>query len=198
MSVDLGPIDVLGADAVGQPGQRRFRLFAQNIRGSVVVWMEKEQLNSLSLAIDRFLALITEGQVLRTEAVAGRQPLPPEMPTDFPRQPTYDIQMGQMRLNYDERRALFMLSAVPLEILTERGQEPQLVLREDRALAFLFTHQQAQRLSSTITILITSGRPVCPLCGVPLEEGPHACEKQNGHHDILRIERATEEDEGEE
>src|SRR5437868_2629959 len=131
MSADLGPIDVLGADAVGQPGQRRFRLFAQNIRGSVVVWMEKEQLNSLSLAIDRFLALITEGQVLRTEAVAGRQPLPAGMPIDFPRQPTYDIQMGQMRLNYDEHRALLMLSAVPLEILMERGQEPQLVLRED-------------------------------------------------------------------
>src|SRR5437667_12903835 len=112
MSADLGPIDVLGADAVGQPGQRRFRLFAQNRRGSAVVWMEKEQLNSLSLAIDRFLALITEGQVLRTEAVAGKPPPPPGMPADFPRQPTYDIQVGQMRLNYDEGSEMFMLSAV--------------------------------------------------------------------------------------
>src|SRR5438876_10436099 len=154
MSVDLGPIDVLGADAVGQPGQRRFRLFAQNARGSAVVWMEKEQLNSLSLAIDRFLALITEGQILRTEAVAGRQPLPPGMPAGFPQQPTYDLQVGQIRLNYDERREVFLLNVVPLEILMERGQEPQLVLREDQSLAFLFTQQQAQRLSSAIAILV--------------------------------------------
>jgi uncharacterized repeat protein (TIGR03847 family) len=198
MSADLGPIDVLGADAVGQPGQRRFRLFAQNAHGSAVIWMEKEQLNSLSLAIDRFLALITEGQILRTEAVAGRQPPPPSMPAGFPRQPTYDLQVGQIRLNYDERREVFLLNVVPLEILMERGREPQLVLREDQSLAFLFTQQQAQQLSSTIAILVTSGRPVCPLCGASLDGSPHACEKQNGHHDILHIERETETDEEEE
>ena len=83
--------------------------------------MEKEQLNSLSLAIDRFLALITEGQILRTEAVAGRQPPPPGMPAGFPGQPTYDLQVGQIRLNYDERREVFLLNVVPLEILMERG-----------------------------------------------------------------------------
>ncbi len=197
MSVDLGPIDVLGADAVGQPGQRRFRLFARNAQGSAVVWMEKEQLNNLSLAIDRFLAFITEGKILRTEAVAGKQPPPAGMPADFPQQPTYDLQVGQIRLTYDERRAVFLLSVVPLEILMERGREPQLVLREDRILAFLFTQQQAQRLSNTIAILLTYGRPVCPLCGAPLDGSPHACEKQNGHHDILRIEREIEEDEEE-
>ncbi|HZT98480.1 MAG TPA: DUF3090 family protein [Ktedonobacteraceae bacterium] len=198
MSVDLGPIDILGADAVGQPGQRRFRLFARSTRGSAVIWMEKEQLNSLSLAIDRFLALITEGQILRTEAVAGNRPSPGGMPADFPRQPTYDLQVGQIRLNYEERRAVFLFSVVPLEILMERGQEPQLVLREDRTLTFLFTQQQAQQLSNAIAILVTSGRPVCPLCGTPLDGSPHACEKQNGHHDILRIERETETDEEEE
>ena len=112
MSVDLGPIDILGADAVGQPGQRRFRLFAQSTRGSAVIWMEKEQLNSLSLAIDRFLALITEGQILRTEAVAGNRSSPAGMPADFPRQPTYDLQVGQIRLNYEERRAVFLFSEI--------------------------------------------------------------------------------------
>jgi len=81
--------------------------------------------------------------------------------------------------------------------LMERGQEPQLVLREDQSLSFLFTQQQAQRLSNAIAILVTYGRPVCQLCGAPLDDGPHACEKQNGHHDILRIERETEADEEE-
>ena len=52
MGIELGPVWLLGADAVGQPGQRRFRLFVQSARGSAILWMEKEQLNSLSLSLD--------------------------------------------------------------------------------------------------------------------------------------------------
>src|SRR5690349_24708320 len=100
MSVDLGPIDILGADAVGQPGQGRFRLFARRTRGSAVIWMEKEQLNSLSLAIDRFQALLTAGQILRTEAVAANRPSATGMPAKLPRQPTYDRHAGQIRPTY--------------------------------------------------------------------------------------------------
>ena len=40
MSVELGSVRVLGADAVGQPGQRRFRLFVQTARGSAIMWMQ--------------------------------------------------------------------------------------------------------------------------------------------------------------
>ena len=76
MSVHLGPARVLGAEAVGQPGQRRFRLFVQSARGSAVMWLEKGQLNSLSLALDRSLALISDGKVLRIEARAGEPPAP--------------------------------------------------------------------------------------------------------------------------
>jgi hypothetical protein len=40
-----------------------------------------------------------------------------------------------------------------------------------------------------------AGRPVCPLCHEPLDEGPHACEKQNGHHQIIQIMEDEEEEE---
>ena len=53
MSVDLGSVTVLGADAIGQQDQRQFRLFAQSVRGSVLMWLEKEQLDGLSIALDR-------------------------------------------------------------------------------------------------------------------------------------------------
>src|SRR5213080_4888176 len=71
MNIELGRVDVLGADAVGQPGQRRFCLFARSWSGSAVMWMEKEQLNRLSLTLDQAMAQLSEGQVLRTEAQAG-------------------------------------------------------------------------------------------------------------------------------
>ncbi len=80
-----------------------------------------------------------------------------------------------------------MLINVPLEIVMERGREPQVILQEEDTLSFRLTLQQAQQLSSTITVLVISGRPVCPLCRTPLDGGPHACVKQNGHRELAQM-----------
>jgi uncharacterized repeat protein (TIGR03847 family) len=198
MSTNLGRVTLLGAEAVGQPGQRRFCLFVESRRGSAIMWMEKEQLNRLSLTLDKVLAQLTEGQVLRTEAQAGLRPTPPGMPPDFPQTPEYDFRAAQMSLTYDERDAMFIFAVAPVEIVLEPGPEgeaePQALVHEEDALSFLFTHTQAQELASTINMLITGGRPVCPLCGVPLDGSPHACEKQNGHHEIIQIIEDEEEE----
>jgi uncharacterized repeat protein (TIGR03847 family) len=193
MSTDLGPVDVLGAEAIGQPGQRRFRLFVHSQRGSAIMWMEKEQLNNLSLALDRFLAQLSGGQLLRTEAQTGERPTPAGMPANFPLTPDYDFQVAQIKIGYDERSNRFLLSLTPLEILLEPGQEPQAVIDEEASVAFFFSLQQAQQLSVDINTIVTSGRPVCPLCGTALDGSPHACVKQNGHQQIVLV----EEDEGE-
>lgn len=198
---DLGVAEILGAEAIGQPGQRRFCLFARARSYSAVLWMEKEQLLNLSLVIDRMLAQISEGSILRTEAQVGG--LPPveggDMPGDFPTLPDYDLQVGQLRLSFEGEREAFALVAVPFEIEEDESGEPQIALRSDDALSFLFTMEQALNLTSRITFLVNSGRPVCPLCHLPLDGGPHACVKQNGHREILQVltEEADEEDEDE-
>lgn len=184
---DLGPVDMVGAEAIGQPGQRRFRIFVLVRAISVAIWMEKEQLHTLSIALDRILAQLSEGQILRVEAQADPLPPPEGAPANFPAKPDFEFQVGQLRISYDERRDLLILISVPLEILLEPGQEPQLILREDDGLSFRFTIQQAHHLSSMITVLINSGRPVCPLCHTPLDGGPHACVKQNGHRELAQI-----------
>ncbi len=194
MSVDLGRVNILGADAIGKPGQRQFRLFAQSAAGSTLMWLEKEQLDGLSVALDRSLALITEGQVLRTEAqaVVGEPRSVEGMPADFPKTPGYEFQVGQMRLNFNEQDTTFELNVVPLEVIMERGQEPQVRMREEDVLSLIFTQLQAQQLSSLIRKVITGGRPVCPFCHTPLDGGPHACVKQNGHREVLQIEEGEE------
>ena len=188
MSLDLGSLDILGAATVGQPGQRRFCLYVQGRRGSAIIWMEKEQLNRLSLTLDQVLAQLTEGQVLRTEAQVGGRPAPTGLPADFLSAPEYDLRSSQLALTYDERDEMFTLIVTPVEILLELGQEePQALIREDDAVSFHFTQKQAQELASTITVLMTGGRPACPLCQAPLDGGPHACVKQNGHHEIVQL-----------
>ena len=187
MSKDLGPIDIVGAEAIGEPGQRRFRLFAMIDDTSVALWMEKEQLNNLSIALDRILAQLTEGRVLRTEAQASTPEPPQGAPANFPAKPEFEFQVGQLRISYDERRNLLVLTSVPLGIVMEPGQEPQVILRDEDTLSFRFTLEQAKELTSSITILVSGGRPICPLCRMPLDGGPHACVKQNGHRDLVQV-----------
>jgi uncharacterized repeat protein (TIGR03847 family) len=187
MSRDLGPVEIVGVEAIGQPGQRRFRLFALVRDIAVALWMEKEQLNNLSIALDRILAQLTEGRILRTEAQASIPPPPEGAPARFPAKPTYEFQVGQLRISYDERRNLLVLISVPMEIVMEPGQDPQVILREDNSLSFRFTLKQAQHLTSSITMLVSRGRPVCPLCRMPLDGGPHACVKQNGHRELVQV-----------
>jgi uncharacterized repeat protein (TIGR03847 family) len=194
MSKDLGPINALGAEAIGQPGQRRFRLFVRSKRGAAFIWMEKEQLNHLSLIIDRFLAQLSQGQVLRTEAQAGGLPATTtSLPVDFPLSPEHDFQVAELRINYEERRSMFQLVAVPLEIIMQPGEEPAARINVTNAVSFLFTQQQAQALTNTIAAIVPAGRPVCPLCGTPLDGSPHACVRQNGHREIVPL---VEDDEG--
>ena len=186
MSKDLGPIEIVGAEAIGQPGQRRFRLFAMIHNISVALWMEKEQLNNLSIALDRILAQLTEGRILRTEAQASPPAPPRGAPASFSATPEFEFQVGQLRISYDERRNLLVLTSIPLGIVMEPGQEPQVILRDEDTLSFRFTLQQAKELTNSITILVSGGRPVCPLCRAPLDGEPHACVKQNGHRELVQ------------
>jgi uncharacterized repeat protein (TIGR03847 family) len=188
MSTELGAAITLGAEAVGQPGQRRFRLFVESRRGSAVMWMEKEQLNRLAFALDRALAQVTQGQILRTEAQASAPSPPPSMPADFPPSPEYDFREAQIGLTYDPRDEVFALTIAPVDIIMEPGQEPQALVREDDSVSFLFTAPQAHALTSAINAMLSmGGRPVCPLCGTPLDGGPHACVRQNGHYEVIQV-----------
>jgi uncharacterized repeat protein (TIGR03847 family) len=188
MSMQFGMVQVLGADAVGQPGQRRFRLFLRNSEDAAILWLEKEQLNGIAEALDRSLAIVSEGKILKVEASAGEKPEPEQIPDDFPVTPTYEAQVGQMRLNYEESEELFALNIVPLNVVMDAEEQPEIVVDEENSLIFSFTKGQAQRLARAIPQVLGAGRPVCPLCHAPLDGGPHACIKQNGHRQIVRIE----------
>lgn len=185
---DLGAAEVLGAEAIGRPGQRRFRLFARTKAYSAILWMEKEQLLRLSLEIDRILAQATEGRVLRVEAHANSLPgANAGLPDDFPMPPDYDFQVGQLLLNFAGEHSIFVLAAVPFEVVENEHGELQPYLQADHTLSFQFTLEQARSLTSRVAFLASSGRPVCPLCHTPLDGSPHTCPKQNGHREVIQI-----------
>ncbi len=183
--IELGKAEFFEAEAVGQPGQRRFRLITRTRSHTAILWAEKEQLLSLSLVIDQMLAQVSEGRILRTEAHAGGLPTQESNRANFPADPDYEMQVGQLQLGTEGNPETFNLTIVPLNILEDKDGEPQFYLDTDNPLSLFFTIDQAQKLTSRITALVQSGRPVCPLCHTPLDGGPHACIKQNGHREVI-------------
>jgi uncharacterized repeat protein (TIGR03847 family) len=178
---ELGRAELLDAEAIGQPGNRRFRIYARSSRGTASLWVEREQMEALSLAIDQLLAQVAGGMVLRAEAQAS-PPLPPGAPADFPEDPDVEFQVGQMQIGYDETTDLITLRAAPLLLIEQEGE---LVTADDAEflLSITSTRTQAERLSAHITAILAAGRPRCPFCGRPMQDG-HICEKQNGYHPI--------------
>lgn len=178
-SRDFGRAEVLDAEAIGQPGARRFRLIVRSRRGDASLWMERDQLENLMEALEKVLAQTSGVMTLRIEAAANPTPAP-GAPADFPATPDVEFQAGPMRLAYDEDDEELQLRVMPLELVEEDGE---LVAREDDENAFsvIFTRSQAQRLCSSVNTLTLLGRPRCPFCGRPMQ-ARHFCEKVNGFH----------------
>ncbi|MGI8549676.1 MAG: DUF3090 family protein [Dehalococcoidia bacterium] len=163
---DFGQVSYLDAEAVGLPGQRRFRLAAQNDEASASLWLEKEQLAALSTAMEQQLVRTRTGGASResTEELTS----PP-----FPLNPSVELQVGQLALGYDENRQLFIIQIYAAEA------------NEDAQATFgcSLSRDQVRRLVRQISRLLTTGRPVCPLCGAPLQ-GAHVCPRSNGHAQV--------------
>lgn len=160
---DFGPATSVDAEAIGPPGQRRFRLVIQNEQESAALWLEKEQLAAVATALDQQLA--------RTRSVdtSPRRPEDDEG-SPIPLNPSLDLQVGQLALGYDDARQLFMIQIYAVDA-GEGGQATLTCgLRRD----------QARRIIRQVTQLMQTGRPVCPLCGATLQ-GPHVCPRSNGH-----------------
>ena len=157
-------------------------MFARSGRATASLWLEREHLDQLSMAIDELRARVTKRAVLRPEAMA-EVAAPPGAPRDFPARPDIEFQVAAMQIGYDEDRELVLLRAGPLEVVEEDGE---VVARADVEMAFsaFITRAQAARVSAHILSILASGRPRCPFCGRPMEKS-HLCEKMNGYHPVV-------------
>jgi uncharacterized repeat protein (TIGR03847 family) len=163
---DLGQVSSADAEAIGPPGQRRFRITVLAADESAVLWIEKEQLAALGTALEQQLVR-TDRQRARTEA-----PLDDNAPP-FPLNPSMELRVGQVALGYDEAKSLFLIQAAAVDPSNDHRA----------TFSCAVTHQQARRLIRVISRLMASGRPACPLCGAVIE-GEHHCPRSNGHAEV--------------
>jgi uncharacterized repeat protein (TIGR03847 family) len=155
----------LQVEALGEPGQRRFRLLAVVDGETHVVWMEKQQLQALGLAIE---------QVLEQLPSRGPELDVASDPIEFDTQTRHQFRAGRLELGYDERRDRLVIIAHDIELESDAEElEPAFSCR--------FTRAQARELSADAAAVVAAGRPRCSMCGAPMGPGPHVCPQQNGH-----------------
>jgi uncharacterized repeat protein (TIGR03847 family) len=163
---DFGEATSIDAEAIGPPGQRRFRLTVLSEERSASLWLEKEQLAALSTAIEQQLVRSDRRRRLT-------EPPPDDAPPPFPLNADVDLRVGQLALGYDEARSLFVVQAAAVDSES----------RERADFSCTANHRQARGLIQTISKLMASGRPTCPLCGAVIE-GEHHCPRSNGHAEV--------------
>jgi uncharacterized repeat protein (TIGR03847 family) len=151
----------IDAQAFGQPGQRTFRLRIIGARAeSASLWMEKEQMQALSLALKQMLSQL-EYDTTPPGADAG----------DFPVVAQHDFRVGRMGMGFHAADRTVVLYTYELGV--EDDDEPTVRVR--------LTQEQCASLSVQLDEIIAGGRPLCPLCGSPLDASGHMCVRTNGH-----------------
>ena len=68
-------------------------------------------------------------------------------------------------------------------VTASRGQRD--IQREDEeetaTLVLRLNLRQSADLSADAASLVAAGRPLCPMCGQPMDADGHVCPQQNGH-----------------
>ena len=173
----FGPATRLQAQAIGEPGHRTFRLLVESDDGrAAALWVEKEQLQALGLAVEQLLAEF-QGKS------SGRPPRQPSVDT-FPPNPTVDFKVGRLALGQDESELesgpRYVLLVYDVEGSGSEEEEPT----QPATFACRATREQLRSLSKNISEVVGAGRPRCPLCGEPMDPKTkfHGCVRANGHH----------------
>ena len=169
--MDLGPVDRITADAVGEPGLRTFYLQVRRGTDLVTLIVEKEQVRLLAASVLDLLATIG----LET----GTGPDEEAMDLEEPFEPRW--RAGRLSIGYEEDSDLFLLEIEEFQPDLEEDDPALLLQEEAELLRLLASREQMFALSRHAAVVVDRGRPTCQYCGNPLDPEGHACPAMNGH-----------------
>jgi uncharacterized repeat protein (TIGR03847 family) len=159
-----GDAQRIRVDAIGEPGGRRFRLIAAVSGETHILWMEKQQLQALGLAIEQMLEQLPDRSNLFEST---------EVPIELDDTTRSQFRVGRMELGFDITSDRIIISAHDVQ-QEDSEQFPSLNVR--------VTRHQALEISTDAALVVSAGRPRCPMCGSLMAPGePHVCPEQNGH-----------------
>ena len=167
--IEITP-EIFTADYVGRPGRRTFYIQARAASNTVLLLAEKQQVEALAEKLRELLVIVDEGDTIK-QSTAQRDPA---LAIEEPGEPQGRV--GTIGLAYEETddRVLVVVQSVAEEQVPENDDLDEgfrFVLRRDQVRAFVL-HSEA---------VVAEGRPLCQLCGLPMDPEGHACPASNGH-----------------
>ncbi|MGH2753563.1 MAG: DUF3090 family protein [Actinomycetota bacterium] len=160
--------DVFTTGYTGTPGHRAFYLQARTEADTFTFALEKAQVSVLAEKLGELLLMID-----REDTISGAQPVrDPALETEVTEP---ELRVGTIGLAYDEGTDVVSLLIEPStadDEPDEDGDTVRFLLRRDQVRSFIL-HAMA---------VVAEGRPLCQLCGLPMDPEGHACPASNGHH----------------
>jgi uncharacterized repeat protein (TIGR03847 family) len=165
-SFEFSDVDVVTVGTIGAPGQRTFYLQARRGTQLITLKLEKQQVGALAQLL---------AELLEDLPIIDRVPGDGAPPLEEPALAEWSI--GALQLAYDSANDRVVLLAEEIETVDEQGDP----LPAGGMARLAVTRAQAAALAERGEELVASGRPRCPLCGLPLDPEGHSCPKTNGH-----------------
>jgi uncharacterized repeat protein (TIGR03847 family) len=159
--LEFDPASSVAVGAVGPPGQRAFYLQAKDGYRTLTLLVEKVQVEALAQRA--------------MELLEGEEVGPEEAPVDLEEPPAPDWRAGELGLGLDEDHSRALLVA------REAPEDEEAKSEDDLSTARIWL-RPAQLMAMAVRglELVRSGRPLCPVCGQPMDPEGHFCPRKNG------------------
>jgi uncharacterized repeat protein (TIGR03847 family) len=195
--IELETVDSLGAGAVGDPGDREFFLQARTESAQLTVLVEKEQVALLATEAVAFLDRIAE------DYPEGSDVPTPVVPQAGLREPTVPLFRARLiGLGFDPEREMVLIElrerssedeeegealappaeADPVPELPDAGTavaDPTDEDEEGYVARIYATRGQVRAMAAKGAEAVAAGRPLCPLCDMPMDPAGHRCPRWN-------------------
>ncbi|HKH25864.1 MAG TPA: DUF3090 family protein [Acidimicrobiia bacterium] len=198
--IELETVDSLGAGAVGDPGEREFFLQARTESAQLTVLVEKEQVALLATEAVAFLDRIAEDYP--EEGASVPEPVVRQAGLREPTVPLFRARL--IGLGFDPERELVLIelrerssddeddgealkseaeaTGADLPDLPEAGTavaEPTDEEEEGYVARIYATRLQVRAMAAKGAEAVAAGRPLCPLCDMPMDPSGHRCPRWN-------------------
>lgn len=165
---ELDPVDAITVGVEGEPGHRTFYLEARQGRRTCTLVVEKAQVAELGAQL---LSVLEEGEQPAVPAPdASTGPLGP---------PGWRV--GSIQVALDDPGGSCTLL---LDELGDPAADPEESAGEEdrRRVRLVASLGQMKGLAERCLTVVAGGRPLCPLCQLPMDPEGHVCPARNGHH----------------
>ena len=149
-------------ETFGEPGNRTFSISAESQSSTAKIWLEKEQLAELSLAIS---------ELAKDTPELGQNPGSGPVHLEASPLTHLDFKANQLAFGHNAEQDLFIVDAYDPDDIN--SEEPTVRMWVDRKLILDFADQALK--------IVAAGRPICPLCARAIDPAGHYCPRTNGH-----------------